>query len=335
MGKTLTFFSNYNSTENRTTNYTLLLLKLIYEDNPINFGYLLSTLTNEETGSLVGVKFFQQEKKDKSIPDGIILQKSFSIFIETKNFDWFYDTQIENHLQALNSEPASTKILIALSNFESTDFSKFDNIRKLVSSKYKNQIIFQALNFEDFILALESDFIPSKFKEQISEYREYLNENNLLPTWKQKLDVINCAGIPEEILEGEAYLCPTIGGSYSHQRCKYFGMYIEKTVKIISEIRAVIDVNDIDSINIKWINSNEKEDDLKKLALTKVITYRKSEIPVRVFLLDKLFKCDFIKDSPGGIQYSKTYFDISTLNFKDTEDLAKELSSKKWSDLNH
>ncbi|EMJ85439.1 hypothetical protein [Leptospira meyeri] len=335
MGKPLTFFSNYNSSENRTTNYTLLLLKLIYEDSPTNFGYLLSTLTNEETGSMVGVKFYQQEKKNKSIPDGIILQKSFSIFIEAKNFDWFYDEQIENHLQALNDESANVKILIALSNFESTDLSKFDNIRNIISTKYKNQLIFQALNFEDFIIALEADFIPSKFKEQISEYRDYLNENNLLPTWKKKLDVINCAGIPEEILEGNVYLCPAIGGSYSHQRCKYFGMYIDKTVKIISEIKAVIDVNSADSINIKWINNHEKVENLKELALAKANFYRQSELPVRVFILDKLFECNFVKDSPGGIQYSKTYFDISKLNFSNTDELAKELSSKKWSDFNH
>lgn len=335
MGKPLTFFSNYNSIENRTTNYTLLLLKLIYEDNPTNFGYLLSTLTNEEIGSMVGVKFFQQEKKNRSIPDGIIIQKSFSIFIETKNFDWFYDAQIENHLQALNDESSSVKILIALSNFESTDFSKFDKIEKIITTNYKNQLSFKALSFEDFIIALESDFIPSKFKEQISEYRDYLNENNLLPTWKKKLDVINCAGIPKEILDGNVYLCPAIGSSYSHQRCKYFGMYIDKTVKIISEIRAVIDVNEPDSINTKWINNGENKKDLEKLALDKVNFFRPNEFPVRVFLLGQLFECNFIKDSPGGIQYSKTYFDISKLKFEDTSELANILTSKKWSDFNH
>jgi hypothetical protein len=34
MGKQVSLFSGYGQKENRTTNYCLLMLKLIYEENP-------------------------------------------------------------------------------------------------------------------------------------------------------------------------------------------------------------------------------------------------------------------------------------------------------------
>lgn len=76
MGGNITLFSGYNSSENRTTNYCLLVLKALYEDNPKYLEEILITLLGENLGDLVGVKFKQQERKGTSVPDGLISQKA-------------------------------------------------------------------------------------------------------------------------------------------------------------------------------------------------------------------------------------------------------------------
>jgi hypothetical protein len=95
MGMPVTLFSGYGQKENRTTNYCLLILKMLYEENPNYLAEFLTTLVGEDLGNDVGVKFLQQQKKVHAVPDGLVIQRPFTIYIETKHFDWFYDSQLE------------------------------------------------------------------------------------------------------------------------------------------------------------------------------------------------------------------------------------------------
>jgi hypothetical protein len=99
MSRQITLFSGYSQRENRTTNYCLLILKMLYEENPKFLAEVLATMIGEELGERIGVKFRQQEKKTASVPDGLIVQPAFTVYIETKNFDWFHRPQLENHLR--------------------------------------------------------------------------------------------------------------------------------------------------------------------------------------------------------------------------------------------
>ncbi len=69
MDRPITLFSGYSQKENRVTNYCLLILRMLYEENPKYLGEVLSTLAPEDIGDKVGVEFRQQEKKKSSIPD--------------------------------------------------------------------------------------------------------------------------------------------------------------------------------------------------------------------------------------------------------------------------
>src|SRR5438445_13629913 len=104
MSRQITLFSGYSQRENRTTNYCLLILRMVYEENPKFLAEVLGTLVGEDLGERIGVKFRQQERKSASTPDGLIVQPAFTIYIETKNFDWFYSAQLEKHLAALRDE---------------------------------------------------------------------------------------------------------------------------------------------------------------------------------------------------------------------------------------
>ena len=333
MGKTISLFSGYSQKENRTTNYCLLALKMIYEENPKFLSEILSGLCGYDMSDVVGVKFRQQEKKGSSIPDGLISQKAFTIFIETKNFDWFYDKQLENHLDSLNNEAQGLKVLFALGNFEGDGAKRFSHIKVLCENKFKNKIFFSAVTFEDFISSIDLPTLPKNISDAIKDLRTYLDEEGLLPSWQNWLDVINCAGLPDDVLVGNVYMCPAEGGAYSHGRSKYFGMYRQKKVEKIALIRAVVDVETSSQSKLLWKNVNEKTSNLLAEAQSKLASLRPGEYPTRIFLLDTLHDTEFVKDTSGGMLGSKQYFNISRFETEDAASLANLLKGRNWSEL--
>jgi hypothetical protein len=336
MSRQITLFSGYSQRENRTTNYCLLILKMVYEENPKFLAEVLSTLVGEELGERIGVKFRQQERKASSIPDGLILQPAFTIYIETKNVDWFHDAQLENHLAALDAETPGFKVLIALSSFEGEEGDRFQKIRGLCENKYKKCIGFERVSFEDFLQALNLPHLPKNLADAVADLRDYLDEQNLLPSWEARLDVVNCAGMPNEILTENVYMCPATGGAYNHAKCKYFGMYRRKRVQKIAVIEAVVDLEDDDSAKVKWHTAPRCETDFVQHArakLEKIKDTRPKQYPLRVFLLGPLYDTDFRKDTPGGMFGSKRYFNVAELKAADAQDLALRLNGKTWSQL--
>jgi hypothetical protein len=333
MSKPITLFSGYSQRENRTTNYCLLILKMLYEENPKFLAQVLGTLVGEEAGERIGVKFRQQERKAASTPDGLILQPAVTVYLETKNFDWFYDEQLANHLAALNAEASGLKVLIALSSFEIDDEHRFAPIRALCTNQYKGSIAFERVSFEDFVEALHLEHLPKNLADAITDLRTYLNEQNLLPSWRRWLDVVNCAGIPDDVNSGGVYLCPATGGPYNHGRCMYFGMYRNKRVEKVALIEAVVDLEDEERASVKWRNASGSTEDFIRRARQKLGERRPGQYPTRVFILGRLSDTDFRKDSPGGMQASKQYFDIGPLGAGDAHALAAALNGKTWSEL--
>ena len=74
---------------------------MLYEENPKYLGEVLTGLIGEGAFVPIGATFHQQERLPSGIPDGIITQKSLRVHIETKNWDWFHDRQLESHLEDL------------------------------------------------------------------------------------------------------------------------------------------------------------------------------------------------------------------------------------------
>jgi hypothetical protein len=334
MSRPVSLFSGYSQKENRVTNYCLLVLKMLYEENPKYLGEVLATIVGEDLSGHVGVTFRQQERRESSVPDGLIVQQPFTIYIETKNYDWFDDAQLESHLSSLNNEVIGQKILIALGNFESHDAHRFRTVNAICDSKYRNTIVFRVVTFEALISALAIQGLSKNLADAIEEFRNFLNEEDLLPSWRDRLDVVNCAGIPEDIIEGGVYMCPAEGGAYTHTRCHYFGMYRNKRVELIGEIQAVVDVDpDVNTSRVKWKNTQGKDVDFEARAKSIVHDRRNTDGPTRVFLLGQLFESDFRKDTPGGMQSSKRYFNIALLKPQNAANLAQLLKGRFWSEF--
>lgn len=333
MSHQVSLFSGYAQAENRTTNYCLLILRMLYEENPKFLGQVFAAIVGESLGESIGVQFRQQQRRAGSVPDGLIAQAAFSVFIETKNFDWFHDRQLEQHLEGLNQEAPGVKVLMAIANFEAAKSPTFDRIRDLCLTKYRGSIVFAQVSFEDLLEALRVDGLPKNLSDAVDDLRAYFDEENLLPSWRRWLDVVNCAGLPGDVLEGGVYMCPAIGGPYNHRRCMYFGMYRNKRVERVARIEGVVDLRAPDDAALKWSNDVPDTASLVERARQVHSQRRPGEFPVRVFLLGSLVETDFVKDTTGGMQSSKQYFDIAGLNVKGPEDLAVALSARTWSQL--
>lgn len=330
MGSDITLFSGYSQRENRTTNYCLLVLKMLYEENPKFLGEVLSNLIDEELADVVGVHFRQQMRKKGSVPDGLILQRPFTIYIETKNFDWFYDGQLEQHLAALHAEGGGAKALVALGNFEALSADRFSRVEGICAEKYQGSIYFAAVSFEDFFDALPKDKVSKNLSDTLDDFEGYLDEAGLLPRWKHRLDVVNCSGRPSEITAENVYMCPAKGGAYNHSRARFFGMYRGKSVRQVAIIDAVIDVGEDGAAKIRWKNVDTPDAELVSLAIEKRNRLRPGVDPLRVFLLGKLYDTDFRKPTKGGMQTSKRYFDVERLAPTDAADLAEKLRGRSW-----
>jgi hypothetical protein len=335
MSKPISLFSGYVQRENRVTNYCLLILKMIYEENPKYLDEALVSLIGEQLSIQVGVTFRQQERRQRSIPDGLIVQQAFTIYIETKNEAWFDDQQLENHLSALNAEGPARKVLLALGNFEGDQLTRFNRIQEICRTTYQGTISFRGATFDDFLSSLEIAGLSKTLTDAITDFRSFLNEQSLLPSWRSFLDVINCAGYPDEVTVGGVYMCPAQSGSYEHSRARYFGMYRNKQVERVAEIEAVIDVDlaAVDPTSLKWNNLGTNINTFTHRAIAKVQEWRPNEGPTRIFLLGPLFPTSFLKDSRGGMRGSKQYFDIANLDVTDASQLATALHNRRWSEF--
>lgn len=337
-GTEISYFPQYSTKENRTTNYFLLILKCVYEETPELFDELITSFIDDGLKSKVGISFKQQvvkkynSDKDKTIPEGVIKQEPFTIFVETKNSDWFTKDQLKNHINALREE-IGIKVLLALANFEHKDNEKFQEIEKYVeeiNNDDNNQIIFKALSFEDVVSIL--DTLPIKSARLISiidDFKVYLDEENYLPNWKYRLDVVNCARSMDSVINNNVYVCPEAIGAYKHNKCKYFGIYKDKAVKNIAEIVAIVDVYINDEMRVKWIlNSDKSEKEIIDIAKEKLCIINEKYRPIQLFILKNFINTNFEKTSSGGMFGSKQYFEFHGV--QNINDLAQKLQLEKW-----
>jgi len=240
------------------------------------------------------------------------------------------------YLEALNLKKGQ-RILLVLGNFEQD--TPFHPAFVDVEKKANNYgIAFIAVSFEQFLQAIQLPYLSKNLVDAVSDLGEYFDENTLLPSWKYRLDVINCKVSFQSVLQHKIYSCPAQGGGYSHRRSLYFGTYRNKCVEHIAKIEAIVDLDsEIDSSTLIWSNNSEvsrnnseTEQGLIKTAMERYKQAGGSFYPARVFILGDLFPTNFQKVSPGGMQVSKQYFDISKLKVVDAKDLAAKLNIRTW-----
>lgn len=352
------FFPTYDQRENRTTNYCLLMLNQVYNYSPLLFNKLLMKFTSGEEIDF-GVNIIQQKgiavKKGKQIADGIIVQEPITIYVETKNFDWFYDDQIKGYLDNL-SRCIGKRILLLLSNVEDEEKLKkradqlLENYNDI--SKNYNDISIYIVNFYDLykeIEQLSNDIHNDMFSNMLNDFEEYLIRENLIPIWKYRLDIVKTGFSMDVNLSNNCYSCPLQDGTYWHRRSKYMGLLeTGKTLKTIFEIDGVVNIKigeqDNYSYKIEYNNINDEKtlkDRAKKILQNKDY-YGQKDLNenggLRLFILSNKRELTegFTKDSLGGRLPGKMYINLAK-NWNNRPESIDEvvnlIDGKKWSEF--
>lgn len=323
------------------TNYCGLILRLLYDESPRRFEALIKDISEGIFPIRTGPIFAQQHKLTESTPDLFIHQRAFSLLVETKLHDWFHRSQIQRHINGLK-QFGGQALLLALSNFESDQYQRqfSERFQEDIAAAKSAAIHVVALSFEDLLRCLRSLPPPRRFRETLREFGRYLDGQGLLPRWRSLLDVVSCRQTPKEIALG-AYICPDLGGSYSHRRAKYLGTYTgNRRVSAIHEIKGlVVLATKAGGYHVRWKNV-EVENSLLIREAERVFagceSWRCQENEahaLQFFLLGPGIPTDFKKETPGGMVHSKIYFRNIAKDVRDAQELATKLNGKKWGDF--
>ncbi|MGI8469203.1 MAG: Swt1 family HEPN domain-containing protein [Pyrinomonadaceae bacterium] len=180
---------------------------------------------------------------------------------------------------------------------------------------------------------------PSQLETEKTKIKSYLPKqivNSVSSSPLEELDIVNCANgdFRKTVFAHNVYLCPAKGGAFKHKQCKYLGIYWEKKVGAVSEIEAVVDIHSESDAKLYWVNGSQNLEEYIARAKEKAFQLRPAHLPIRVFLLEKLYPTHFIKDSSGGMFGSKIYFNVEEQKPINAEDLAEKLHDKKYSEFN-
>lgn len=155
-----------------------------------------------------------------------------------------------------------------------------------------------------------------------------------LPKNDQTMLIVNCARSWQEVEREHVYICPSEGANHKHKLSRYFGVYHNLKVSHVANIEAVIDVYPGNTTTTRWIGGGGKESDYQQKAIAYVNRLRpQTDIPLQVFILGYPQATDFKKGSPGGMQGSKQYMDVSSLEVDTAGYLALKLNGRLWSDF--
>ena len=341
----LTLFTKYTTLENRVTNYCGLMLKLMYEERPTSFAEVMHEITGNED-LLVGPRFLQQTRQGHSVPDLTIDQNSFRIVFEVKLSDWFTSSQITAHIEGLAAQnDAEHKTLILLTN-EVKPATK-TNLADAYELAADRGVELQTLTFFQFLNSLKT--VRSRYSDAlgttVDELEHFLESEGLLPDWKYRLAVVNCARETAEIRDYQLHFCPDTGGSYSFRRCRFFGAYTgNKTVTDIADIEGIVVASLDDSgrieYSVSWNNegvlgSGLDDDHLLRRAREAFEgNQRRREeldgVDMQVFLLANMTQTEFVRSGKGGLYGTKTYFKVENPNLGSAPKLASALDGESW-----
>jgi hypothetical protein len=335
MSKPLSLFTHYSKKENAVTNYCGLMLKLLYQENPVFLDEFFANILKGSTDKFsIMPEFRQQEQNGSGVPDLAIRQESFEIYFENKLDDWHYSEQVRKYLTSLEDNKAQHRALLLLAKeFSDNRFSSEKD------GAAKDGITLLTLTFDELVCTIENiNGLSANLQDLLLQFKDMLGDKDLLNSWKYTLDVANCATTIDIIEQNEIYVCPDSGGAYHHRRAKYFGAYWNKGVEYIAELKAVVVLEKAESAEgkIKFKNTDEDDNELVKEAFRRIKESREYEElkkkDMQVFLLGRKVKADFKKETPGAMMNSKRYF-MFDYKIQSLDDLQTAVNGKTWRDF--
>jgi predicted lactoylglutathione lyase len=320
------YFQRYSTKENVVTNNTLLLLSQIYSYKEEYLETMLGEI-NDGLEVPIGLNFKQQVAGENSVPDGVIEQNSFKILIETKRGKSFRESQLNDHMNGFEDE--KYKVLLVITTSENSTQKK----RNLIKTAEKRGIQLVFTTFNSIISAARKVFDEYEYEMEnlISDYEEFCLDSNLLPRHEYRMIAFPCGRSYKENIDYKLYYEPPTRSFRDH---KYLGIYHNKTIRAIGEVKKHVIVKIKNDKVISEDNLNENERKRILAAYKEAKDKRDWDLSGnRFYLLDEIYETEYNKVSPGGMR-GKQYFDLGyileTEKLPDVKEIAESLSEKEW-----
>lgn len=322
------YFQRYSSVENTVTNNTLQLFARIYNYSTTQASRLLSELTGEPIE--IGIEINQQERAKDSVPDGIILQRSFKVLIEAKVDADVDRDQLIRHAASFSNE--SQKILLLLTKQSLSDVEE-NEIAKQIHQQHPG-IVFRSVTYESICKAIKGLFKEYEYEmySLVDDYIEYCNDANLFDQSRFLMRILPCGESIEINKKYGVYFHSSDRGYTKHS---YVGIYANKAVQSIWEIGSVFDV-EYDGVELKKTLIQGRDTNEYDQKIINIIADAKKECGYEVAMGHRFFcgspvETDYKKSSYGGIQGAR-FINLRDVvgDFVSVPDVAEKLRMKQW-----
>ena len=322
------YFQRYSSVENTVTNNTLQLLARIYDYSTSRASNLLTEITGEPIE--IGIEINQQERAGDSVPDGVILQRSFKILIESKVDSGVNEDQLFRHAKSFSHETQQILLLLTKQKIDSKHEKELtDSI-----SKKNPSVVFKNVTYETICSALHDLFADYENEMQAlaNDYVEYCNDACLFDQSQYLMRIVPCGKSLKINQKHGVYFHPTDRGYTKHQ---FVGIYKDKAVQTLWDIDSVYDVDyDGNSLTKTLIQGRDTPDYDDKII--SIIQDAKTECGYEIST-DHRFFCgnpidtNYVKSSPYGIQGAR-FINLKDVigDHSDTQEVANKLRNKQW-----
>lgn len=289
------YFQRYHQGEDVATANTMLLLSRLYHYSSDKFYLFLKSICvpNSTWDFNPGLSFNLQESAPKSRLDAVIVQQSFKVAVETKLSDWFYEDQIQRHLDVFGEE--QYKVLMTLAPVHMANDKMQAIARAIAKHKedkgYDLPIIHVNITFEEIAAACHNvlDDRDYEMLDIVEDYLDYCYHDGLIAgadSWKFMRMQLAGATFDFNMKQGVYY----DGAKRGFRPHDYLGLYKNKSVRAVGKIVAMIvadasNPNDVKYTVEKGDLTNERK---TKIALAikdaKQYGYNLRKVPQRYFL---------------------------------------------------
>lgn len=325
----VTRFPHYHQKENIVTNHVMVMLRMLYSSSPKLLESLLQALcANEVT---IGPQFSQQISGSHSVPDGLILQESLAIFIETKLGTDFETGQLERHCNTIiNRLPNRTRnFLISLTSGHS-ELIVPDNI---IALGHKYSITIVRTNFRELVEQIvELSKTDSILRDTAQEFSDFIYSQGLI-TKKDQFLVAMLTGTSwnDNVTHGVYY--ESVNRNQKWRLAAFLGLYHDRHVSHVGRIvTSVAAVKDESGELVFDLPEEGNLDDGQRRAVQDVVDSAQPYYPdfqinkYRYYIVDKFEKTEFSKSTPYGMRGHR-YFDIENITGSSLPKLASGLAA--------
>ena len=253
--------------------------------------------------------------------------------------DWFYSSQLMNHLKSFKDE--KKKLLITLSSelMEKTKLDDFNEQLKDYNKTQKYPVMHINTTFELMVNAIEDviDDRDYEIKDILDDYRDYCYKDGLIPTsdsWKY-LRMQLASTTFDFNKENNVYYHDADRG---YSPYAYLGLYKQKSLRLIGKVCAIIAAikkdGEIQYEAVLGDVTNERKDTIVK-AMEDALSYGYDlkNYKHKYFFVDKFYETDFRKVSKGGAMGAKI-FDLTEIlksdSLPEVDQIAEILKDKTW-----